>query len=479
MARHPRARLLGGTAGVRTRQMISAAASVPIAGGIVIPTPAPTPTPTPTASLPSSVKITTEGDSITAGAGDDGNKGGWPGRIMALLTAGPAYTRSNVAVSGDTVSKMNDKYATDQNTPNAFDASKALNVFALLGGVNDGAVNQRAAVYKNLRFVIAKARQTGFQKVLAATLVARSSLPGQAPLGDSYFDATTLPLNQDLRALWDTDLDADGLIDFGGAAGMSVATDADSDRYADKLHPSAKGYDIMAPVAAAAINGVIAGNIVRGKGPGTWSYFDKSDQIALSNGNRTASATHGNYLNAAISIFSEARRGKVGWEVSIDNSGFVEKGFDTVMLALNCRASKFYQMGNSFGDNSDAYLSIKPNGDLQYNGGTVQGNIGPLRTGSTVTICVDMTGATKLAWIRRNSGAWNGNGSADPATGVGGIDVTAVYSVDVNVNNAGVGPRQASFCTAARLYCTPAIVTTRLKAAEITVPLPSGFGAIA
>src|SRR4029077_13475902 len=49
--------------------------------------------------------------------------------------------------------------------------------------------------------------------------------------------------------------------------------------------------------------------------------------------------------------------------------------------------------------------------------------IGVPVSGDVIGVAVDFT--NHLAWFRRNSGNWNNDGTANPATGVGGITIAA------------------------------------------------------
>lgn len=82
--------------------------------------------------------------------------------------------------------------------------------------------------------------------------------------------------------------------------------------------------------------------------------------------------------------------------------------------------------------NGTANLSTAPNSALlvasAYNGGNIWVNgsalatIGAATAGDVYGIALDA--GAKLIWIRRNLGSWNNNTSADPATGVGGLDIS-------------------------------------------------------
>jgi hypothetical protein len=74
--------------------------------------------------------------------------------------------------------------------------------------------------------------------------------------------------------------------------------------------------------------------------------------------------------------------------------------------------------------NTNAFLTISNSGcDIYMNTVSVVTNIGTAITGSVIGFAVDLN--SNLIWIRVNVGNWNGNGSANPATGVGGLATSA------------------------------------------------------
>jgi hypothetical protein len=74
--------------------------------------------------------------------------------------------------------------------------------------------------------------------------------------------------------------------------------------------------------------------------------------------------------------------------------------------------------GNSF----TAGFSV--NGLIYVGSGYTGKGIGNFAYGDVAGVAVDFSNS--LAWARRNNGTWNGTAGADPATGVGGIAISAV-----------------------------------------------------
>jgi hypothetical protein len=136
----------------------------------------------------------------------------------------------------------------------------------------------------------------------------------------------------------------------------------------------------------------------------TWNPADKSASVTLSNGDLTfASAAS----NQGVRATTGKSSGKYYFECTFTAMG----GY----LGLAQTTTPFNGTTNAVG--------VTPgSGWIQVNGSSVI-NIGGLP--SPVAVAVDL-GAKKI-WFRASpSGNWNGNASYDPATNVGGVDITTV-----------------------------------------------------
>jgi hypothetical protein len=93
--------------------------------------------------------------------------------------------------------------------------------------------------------------------------------------------------------------------------------------------------------------------------------------------------------------------------------------------------------------------------------------LGQIADGDVVGIAFDAD--TRRMWVRKNSGLWNGGAAEglepfDPATGVGGIDISALgtdtlYPVGYILNSGSE-------------------ITARFAPGQTTLPIPSGFSVI-
>jgi len=189
----------------------------------------------------------------------------------------------------------------------------------------------------------------------------------------------------------------------------------------------AKKYGI--PVTKVAAGGVPVTFVVSdlvpaggGAALSTLNSADKSANLTLSNGNMTATATSGS--NAGVRSTTGKTSGKLyvefytgaTWSSSGGNAGF---GIMSAAPALNN-----FGAGNATGG---CLTLAYGGGNIYFNGGGVGGGIGVFGPNQQFGVAVDL-GASKL-WFR--SGAvtgWTGNGAnADPATGVSGINIAAVF----------------------------------------------------
>ena len=63
-------------------------------------------------------------------------------------------------------------------------------------------------------------------------------------------------------------------------------------------------------------------------------------------------------------------------------------------------------------------------GNIYQNGGSLLGGMPTYVSGDVIDMAVDIT--NRLIWFRKNGGNWNNSGTADPATGAGGVTYAAI-----------------------------------------------------
>lgn len=157
----------------------------------------------------------------------------------------------------------------------------------------------------------------------------------------------------------------------------------------------------------------------------TWSPTQKNFFITLSNGNLTALGIQTGGLNAcglAVPGAVMSAGAKKYWEYAIqavDVPDGSQPGVGVGNISTNLADS--------------VYLGIDPNSLANYSGAVFLNNIQiasiPGYTlGDTVGVAVDRT--LNLIWFRNQGGfAWNAGGTANPATGVGGIDISSLGDI--------------------------------------------------
>lgn len=395
----------------------------------------------PPPTLPASVKVVFEGDSITAG-------GYWT-TAMTYAPSGPAYTPQKIATAGIKAQEINIDYSTRAGA--AYDASKELNILTLMAGTNDGAPTFPAEIYRRLRLIMRKARATGYRRLIG-TLPSRND-------DDDGFNANTLPLNLAIRSLYNSDLEANALFDFAASPLFDEASDADNQTYysADQLHPNSTGQtalgNILGPVLASQIG--TQGLLV--VAPLSWSPWDLTNpHISLSNNNRTIARATTGIAAAQAKAFNGVIDTKIYWELVIDAPGDIYFGL------CNRTFEPFLHSGfKALNNNVDAIsCGDAGTGNIRYNSGASLGSIGAFQTGDVLRNCLDM--AAQRWWVKRNAGNWNGNPTANPETGVAGIDVSGL----------GVGP----IYPVGYLRQPGGQITSRFAMAEMDGPVPVGFG---
>jgi hypothetical protein len=138
---------------------------------------------------------------------------------------------------------------------------------------------------------------------------------------------------------------------------------------------------------------------------------DKNSNITLSNSNLTATRGPGQNWAAARATRS-ASTGKKFYSVIWDNySGFHLIGMATANHSLS---------DGSFVGSSTASVALFPaSNQVLFANGVIGSMALGESQGSVFDMAVDL--GARILWFRRNGGNWNGNSSADPVSGSGGV----------------------------------------------------------
>jgi len=169
-------------------------------------------------------------------------------------------------------------------------------------------------------------------------------------------------------------------------------------------------------------------------GGGSTTAFDPSNtnaSIALSNGNLTGTNTYA--VNGAYGNTQS---------IASHSTGKFFNEFTLTTLDPNAYAVPVGLITTSGGGASlnpglgfDASISLgyyAGNGVMSFNSAVITG--GSIQTsaqGDVVGMAVDIGGA--LIWIRTNAGNWNNSGTANPATGAGGISISGLLTNPISV----------------------------------------------
>lgn len=178
-----------------------------------------------------------------------------------------------------------------------------------------------------------------------------------------------------------------------------------------------------------------------------WSLSDKSSNITLSSGLLTATALSA--ADGAVRATYVRSSGKHYAELNM----VTVTGGDTGGGFANASAV----LANIGGSVAGAVIQFK--GGNVYNNGTLLFGNGNISGGGILRVAYDA--AAHRVWIAFAGGNWNNSGSADPGTGVGGIDVSAWDS-------GGLFP--CFSCGATADQCT-----ANFGATTFTYSLPSGY----
>ena len=156
---------------------------------------------------------------------------------------------------------------------------------------------------------------------------------------------------------------------------------------------------------------------------GEWYYFENNPYHTMSftNDNLTINGLVGantaGIETTVVGTETVTSGARVMYSVNISQTsglaGYCGVGLSTYNQNL-------WDYTGSAGNNSVGYYD---DGQVYINGSTEATYLG-FGSGSVVDIAVDVDAGQ--AWFRIDGGVWNNNGSADPATNVGGLDISAV-----------------------------------------------------
>jgi hypothetical protein len=179
-----------------------------------------------------------------------------------------------------------------------------------------------------------------------------------------------------------------------------------------------------------------------------WDNGDRNDvNIVLSNSDRTATQT-ASYTGATRSVAVHAGESSGKYYVEFLNGSVAANGVGLM------------PKGQSVTDGANSFF-LYYSGTIYLNNSSTGTISGGFTAGDVVSLAWDS--AAELGWFRVNAGNWNNSGAANPATGVGGKNLAAVFT----------GTNYALWCFLSST--TGSAVTVRTRVADLTQTVPSGF----
>lgn len=101
------------------------------------------------------------------------------------------------------------------------------------------------------------------------------------------------------------------------------------------------------------------------------------------------------------------------------------------------------------------------NGSIYSDGGNTGKQLGTIISGNIICVAIDLD--ARLGWFRKSGGSWNGDATADPATGIGGVAIGA-GSFSPVIAFGGTGAASGNNMTA------------NFGQSTYVYPAPAGFG---
>ena len=415
------------------------------------------------------VKLTVEGDSITAGLGGTptyphvaltqlsgvANSGGNT-PIQGFIRGVANLSINNIATSGISSLTIFNNYASRGGA--SFDATKNLNVFSIMSGTNTSGSNDTSANQKYLlsRSILRAARVTGYQRRLIGTITGRGDDP-------SYFTGTLLPLDGYYQSYFNSDLDCDGLFDFVSNPLFATVAAASNTTYynTDLLHPTSAGQVVLGGIFNPALLAALKGPGTRTNAPATWSIFDYAAYLTLSNSNQTVAWTSSGFSDASIRGFNGKTSGKWYWETSIDLAAYVEVGIVNENFDATQQVANLQNTVNAVGYGGNGWGTAA----IQCNSVTLASMAAAPANGNIIRHALDLN--NNLYWMAIGSGNWNANSAYGPG-GAGGASISTLVA-----NGSG-----GKIYPAGYIRAQGGQITSRFASAEQSFAAPAGFTSI-
>jgi hypothetical protein len=148
-----------------------------------------------------------------------------------------------------------------------------------------------------------------------------------------------------------------------------------------------------------------------GELPNAWNVLDKIN-ITLSSSDKNATVTTSTSTTGVRSSMPHvnASAGKYYVEFLINNGTANSIGLKASTTSLSDTGTNFF---------------VATSAGTIFNTTTNVGSVGSALVATDV-LCMAWDAGAKLGWFRKNGGLWNNTAGHDPATGVGGISITAI-----------------------------------------------------
>ena len=201
-----------------------------------------------------------------------------------------------------------------------------------------------------------------------------------------------------------------------------------------------------------------------GGGASTWDLVDNTPPITFSNGNLTAATS--NSGDSGIRSTLAKSSGKLYFEITV-----VTVGSGNVSIGVN----NCYSFLNQYLGQDKMSIGYTSQFNVIYFNGANMGGFGANTNGDVYGVAVILNPGSVDFYIRRNTGNWNNNGSANPSTGVGGIISGGAAAASNQGNLAGF--LKSGQVYAAVTISNNATITANFGATSFVNGPPSGFSA--